>query len=183
MSVQTDEEYLDGYRSMALHKTEGKPVDKDERDDTNNMTGIKLFHSSSSPFRRMDGSKRETSERDEVNAGNESTFLNNERDEFPKDDDTSPTNKSRENPLQKHIEHSLYRLENEVRELSTEVKSKNDQIDRLAKDTQKQKRRLSIERNLRIQAELKEITASHAAYAKASEEARKMAVEQVSRRG
>ena len=54
------------------------------------------------------------------------------------------------------MEDSFYRLENEVlSQLSKEVKSKNDQIDKLAEDTKKQRRKLvSIERNLRVQVEL-----------------------------
>ena len=171
LSVQTEEEYLSGYRNLASHKTNKVVVDLfvDERDDT---LGINPSPPSS-PFRIMDKNKRETSEHEKANVGEYSRLF--------KKKDFDPNDKSGEIPLQKHIEDSLYRLENEVSQLSKEVKSKNDQIDKLAEDTKKHQRKLSIERNLRVQAELKEIGASHAAYAKASEEARNMAVEQVSK--
>ena len=181
MSGQPDETYLRGHSAPKSEKVNG-PFFNDERDD-NNMNSIRLFDSLS-PFRKVDDSPRDRIERAIPNFIDTSQLFSSEHEAeayFKDKIVTSPAKKNCGNATQKYIEHSLFKLENDVIELAKEVKSKNEQIDKLTDDSKKQRQKLSIERNLRIQAELKEVTASHAAYAKASEEARRMAVEQVNR--
>ena len=171
----SDETYLRGHRTPKSDNVNG-PYFHDERDDIN-MRSVRLFDTLS-PFQKVDDSRRERTEGAIPNFIDTSKLRSNEHDAYFKDKIvTSPTKKR--NSTQTYIDHSLFQLKNEVSDLVKEVKSKNDQIDKLTADGEKQRQRLSVERNLRIQAELKEVTASHAAYAKASEEARRMAVEQV----